>query len=270
MNRNLAPDENTKIVKYILKNNVGQYKLNKKGKQLKTIIIGSNQYRYNADKPLSKKLIKQLESVKKTNEYKANQIRERVGTRTVLKHAVKKKATITEERSAFRAYANAYTISNINLKGLNGLTYFVYQFDRLSEYLKEHKGMKLNAVVSLRVHNIFEEEQLVSAKTRSYTINNEDDLKKALNNMKPDIETRILEMALYQSGLMIVKVESIHIMYNKYNPTRAGQYIELPKWVKSKRACINIQNKDEKCFKYCVECAYHKIYENKHPEYFSL
>ena len=268
MNRNLAPDENTKIVKYILKNNVGQYKLNKKGKQLKTIIIGSNQYRYNADKPLSKKLIKQLESVKTTNEYKANQIRERVGTRTVLKHAVKKKATITEERSAFRAYANAYTISNINLKGLNGLTYFVYQFDKLSEYLKEHKGMKLNAVVSLRVHNIFEEEQLVSAKTRSYTINNEDDLKKALNNMKPDIETRILEMALYQSGLMIVKVESIHIMYNKYNPTRAGHYIELPKWVKSKRACINIQNKDEKCFKYCVECAYHKIYENKHPEYF--
>ena len=144
------------------------------------------------------------------------------------------------------------------MKGLNGLTYFVYQFDKLNEYLKEHKGMKLNAVVSLRVNNIFEEEQLVSAKTRSYTINNEDDLKKALNNMKPDIETRILEMALYQSGLMIVKVESIHIMYNKYNPTRAGQYIELPTWVKSKRACINIQNKDEKCFKYCVECAYHK------------
>ena len=40
--------------------------------------------------------------------------------------------------------------------------------------------MKLNAVVSLRVNNIFEEEQLVSAKTRSYTINNEDDLKKSI------------------------------------------------------------------------------------------
>ena len=88
--------------------------------------------------------------------------------------------------------------------------------------------------------------------------------------MKPNIETRILEMALYQSGLMIVKVESIHIMYNKYNPTRAGQYIKLPKWIKSKRACINIQNKDEKCFKYCVYCAYHNIYENKHPEFFII
>ena len=79
------------------------------------------------------------------------------------------------------------------MKGLNGLTYFVYQFDKLNEYLKEHKGMKLNAVVSLRVNNIFEEEQLVSAKTRSYTINNEDDLNKTLNNMKPDIQTRILD-----------------------------------------------------------------------------
>ena len=105
----------------------------------------------------------------------------------------RKKATITEERSAFRAYANAYTIS----------------------------------------------------RTRSYTITNEGDLKKALNHMKPDIETIILDMALYQSGLMIVKVESIHIMHNKYNPTRAGQYVELPKWIKSKRACNNIQNKDE-------------------------
>ena len=101
-----------------------------------------------------------------------------MGTRTVLKHAIRKKATITEERSAFRAYANAYTISNINLKGLNGLTYFVYKFDKLNAYLKEHKGMKLNAVVSLRVNNILEEEQLVSAKTRSYTINKEDDLRK--------------------------------------------------------------------------------------------
>ena len=145
MNRDLPPDENTKIVKYLLKENLGEYKVNNKGKQLKTIIIGNNQYRYNPEKPISNRLSKRLEAVKKTNDYKANQIRERVGARTVLKHAIKKKAVITEERSAFRAYANAYTISNIHLKELNGLTYFNYQFDKLNEYLKENRGMKLNA-----------------------------------------------------------------------------------------------------------------------------
>ena len=81
------------------------------------------------------------------------------------------------------------------------------------------------------------------------------DLEKGYGSVKP--------FALYQSELTIVKVESIHIMYSKYNPARAGQYIELPKRIKSKRACVNIQN--EKCCKYCVECAYHKMYEKKHP-----
>ena len=128
--------------------------------------------------------------------------------------------------------------------------------------------MKLNALVKVRVHDIFGNMQVIVVRTRSYTITNEDDLTHALKHMRPDIETRILEMALYQSGLIVDKVLEIHIMYNKYNPTRAGKYIDLPKWIKSKKACINIQNNDDKCFKYSVQCAYNKIYEKKHPEYF--
>ena len=93
MNRDLSPDENTKVVKYLLKENLGEYKVNNKGKQLKTIIIGNNQYKYNPEKPISNRLSKRLEAVKKTNDYKANQIRERVGARTVLKHAIKKKSS---------------------------------------------------------------------------------------------------------------------------------------------------------------------------------
>ena len=64
MNRDLPPDENTKIVKYLLKENLGEYKLNNKGKKLKTIIIGNNQYRYNPEKPISNRLSKRLEAVK--------------------------------------------------------------------------------------------------------------------------------------------------------------------------------------------------------------
>ena len=266
MNRDLPPDENTKIVKYLLKENLGEYKVNNKGKKLKTIIIGNNQYRYNPEKPISNRLSKRLEAVKKTNDYKANQIRERVGARTVLKHAIKKKAVITEERSAFRAYANAYTISNIHLKELNGLTYFNYQFDKLNEYLKENRGMKLNATINMKVMNLFDEERNVTVRTRSYTIVNEEDLRNALKRMRPDVETRILDMALYQSGLIISNINNIHIMYNKYNPTRAGKYIELPEWIKKKKACINIKNQDDKCFKYSIECGYCKICDKAHPE----
>ena len=64
MNRDLLPDENTKIVKYLLKESLGEYKVNNKGKKLKTIIIRNNQYRYNPEKPISNRLSKRLEAVK--------------------------------------------------------------------------------------------------------------------------------------------------------------------------------------------------------------
>ena len=93
-------------------------------------------------------------------------------------------------------------------------------------------------------------------------------MQEALNNMRNDIGARILDMALYQSGLMVVKVKEIHMMYNKYNPTRAGKYFNLPKWISLKKACINIKNKDAKCFKYAIQCGYHKIYEKSHSDNF--
>ena len=91
----------------------------------------------------------------------------------------------------FKAYANAYTISNIHLRGLDGLTYFPSQFERLNEYLEKHKGMKLNATVKISVVNIYEDMQDVIVRTRSYTIIDPDELQEALKNMRNDIGARI-------------------------------------------------------------------------------
>ena len=56
--------------------------------------------------------------------------------------------------------------------------------------------------------------QDVIVRTRSYTIINHDELKEALKNMRNGIGARTLDMAVYQSGLMVVKVKEIHMMYN--------------------------------------------------------
>ena len=101
--------------------------------------------------------------------------------------------------------------------------------------------MKLNATVKISVVNIYDEMQDVIVRTRSNTIIDSDELQEALKNMRNDIGARILDMALYQSGLMVVKVKEIHMVYNKYNPTRAGKYINLPKWISLKKACINVK-----------------------------
>ena len=126
--------------------------------------------------------------------------------------------------------------------------------------------MKMNSTINMKVMNLFDEERNVTVRTRSYTIVNEEDLGNALKRMRPDVEARILDLGLYQSGLVISKINNIHIMYNKYSPTRAGKYIELPEWIQQKEACINIKNQDDKCFKYSIECGYCNICDEAHPK----
>ena len=123
--------------------------------------------------------------------------------------------------------------------------------------------MKLNATVKIPVVKNCDEMQDVIERTmtRSYTLINSDELKEVLKNMRNDIGARISDVALSQSGLMVVKVKEIHMMYNKYNPTRAGKYINLPTWMSLKKACINIKNKDDKCFNYAIQCGSQKCIE---------
>ena len=52
---------------------------------------------------------------------------------------------------------------------------------------------------------------------------------------------------------------SITVHYDKNDPTRAGSSIDLPEWIKLKKACINIKNKDNKCFKYSVQSVVYDI-----------
>ena len=54
--------------------------------------------------------------------------------------------------------------------------------------------------------------QDVIVRTKSYTIISSDELQEALKNMGNDIGARILDMELYQSGWMVVKVNEIHVM----------------------------------------------------------
>ena len=50
-------------------------------------------------------------------------------------------------------------------------------------------------------------------------------------------------------------VESLNYIFHKIDIKRSGSYIEAPKWIKNKKATINPQNKDDRCFQYAVTIA---------------
>ena len=117
---------------------------NRKGLR-NVITIQDKQYTYNPDK-MTKTLTKQLDKLTKSNNiFKAtNKIAELYKkvrlTKSLKSYAIRRKVVIANEVSAFDGYTNAYSISNITLPKLQGLSYIKYQYDRLHEFLKKTMG----------------------------------------------------------------------------------------------------------------------------------
>ena len=62
----------------------------------------------------------------------------------------------------------------------------------------------------------------------------------------------IMEYNTNGSGWYFKEVIELEITTTEFNLTKGSSYIPLPNWLTNKKAIINIKNKDEKCFLWCV------------------
>ena len=69
------------------------------------------------------------------------------------------------------------------------------------------------------------------------------------------VERIIEKMATFQSmgsGWRLYSIIQLELHTVRYNPLRGETWIPLPKEVADKKAIINVKNKDNKCFLWCV------------------
>ena len=78
-----------------------------------------------------------------------------------------------------------------------------------------------------------------------------------IERMLAYIKTQTEHPKFPESGFALDKIMHLYINFHELALTRGGSYIELPKWLKSKKAVIKAQNKDEECFKWAVIGAFH-------------
>ena len=61
-------------------------------------------------------------------------------------------------------------------------------------------------------------------------------------------------------------VESLNYIFHKVDLKRSGSYIETPDWTKKKKATINVENDDDKCFQYSKTVALNYDEIKKHHQ----
>ena len=161
------------------------------------------------------------------------------------------------EKSSLDGFAQKYII-----KGIPGETpnqFFINNNDKIKEFLKNHKNIKVRFILDVIMAKWEKEKfKYFEIKDNSY-FHSETYSNMESTNVKTIIgesKEKILEgISNYQnngSDWFFKQIHQLEIHTNEFRPIRGSSYLPLPDWIMRKKAIVNIQNKDEKCFLWSV------------------
>ena len=180
--------------------------------------------------------------------------------REALERAIKEyDQGLIKEKSSLENFANKYVIKGE--PGLIPVDFLNKIYSTLEEFFTYHRNIKFNMLlVCLMEQQILSKDKGVIGLNQSkayFTSGIRKNLKSTdVNELINLCYKNILnDIDAYQengSGWYFVEVVQLEIHTAEFNPNKGSSYIDLPSWIKNKKAIVNIKNKDDKCFLWCV------------------
>ena len=198
----------------------------------------------------------------RTNTTVLNEITEHVRTN----YPPRQSFEVRESNSALRNFTRVYTVHGI--EGADARSFLTNVRENITRVLRNNRGTKVKLIFKCymeRPSNLGETVIKPAGFHSDIHINldgtDEDDIYIIMTE-------RILEkMATFQSmssGWRLYSITNLELHTTRYDPLRGETWIPLPKELANKKAIINMQNKDNKCFLWCVLRALNP--KPNHPE----
>ena len=166
---------------------------------------------------------------------------------------------LVKEKSAFEDFAFKYIIKGD--PGLTPIEYFNKVYKTLEDFFTYHRNIKFSMVLvcTMEQQILSKDKGVVGLKQdkayfRSGTHINlkSTDVEKLIDKCVKKIIEDLEAFQKNGSGWYFNEVVQLEIDTVEFNPTKGSAYIPLPDWITNKKAIVNIQNKNEKCFLWCV------------------
>ena len=166
---------------------------------------------------------------------------------------------LVKEKSSLNDFANKYVIEGIF--GMNPVQFFTHIKQTLIDFLNFHKGIKFRLILVCILEKMeYNKKDGISniITTKAYfnseTVENLkfSDSENLLEYCFSNIFARVDDFTRDGSEWYLKEIVQLEIHTTEHNPTKGSSYIDLPKWLKDKKAIINIKNKDSKCFLWCI------------------
>ena len=132
--------------------------------------------------------------------------------------------------------------------------------------MRKNAGTKvyLNLVARMRMLNN-EMEDTHTFYSGEFEIFPGTDFDAVIEKMKKNIFENFEKMeTAVGSGWALVKIRNLKLHFAEFKTLEGSSYVELPDWIKNKKAVINILNTtDSECFKWCITRAMNPIGKNQ-------
>lgn len=165
------------------------------------------------------------------------------------------------EIERFKKCSKTFIIKN-SQKYVDYKLFFSYILDKLILKLKQ-SSQKTAIKFNLHVDAVYERPvthdiQDIAFKSSNILACNSSDFTSLLNSMFNKILTEESEFIAKGSGWSLVSIDGLQLRINLVNPLKGSSYIDLPLFLKEKKAIVNVKNKDNYCFKYSILSKYDK------------
>ena len=137
----------------------------------------------------------------------------------------------------------------------------------VNDILKQHNAVKIDTVLAAEYVIEKDDGELKDIKyfnTKSHSILSTTNLKEwFILNVEHPLNRDMEEFQEQESGWSLKIILNLTININKFNPMRGSSYIPLPDVIVRKKACVNVINHDNECFKWAILSALHPVQQNR-------
>ena len=166
---------------------------------------------------------------------------------------------IKHEKSALKNFAEKYVIDG--KPKITPFKFFAEKATQIKEFLRNHRNIKVRMILVCTMEKLEDvkgsrkietSEIKVYFNTETYINLQSTDVNVILSKMIKQILEKISIFQKNGSGWYFKEVTSLEIHIVDYKPIKGSSYIPLPDFLMRKKAIINMENKDNKCFLWSV------------------
>ena len=197
----------------------------------------------------------------------SNQLKKKINK---LEEEEKRLFTPVKEKSALKNYAVQYVIKGVPLYGPNVFLEIAKPY--IINIMDSNRNIKTKLYLNCYMTrgevdpDGFKIIRRFAFHSIGYKIITEEtDIYEIYNEMVDEIEEEIQKVEQAEgSGWVFLEVENLTLHTDIWDPLNAGSYIDLPEYLKNKKAIINMKNEDNKCFLWSALRALNP--KDDHPE----